>query len=416
MNKYNMKTFSKRTIPLILTLSLLFFLFYGCKHKEERENPPKADKNQATQATQAGQPAQSDTEIANLLQGATDEFANVFQESASNPGNKTRELNVSDDVREQYTHTVRPELVPKIDQTSVTKSDNAKKYLLQYQFQVGQSLRWQVIHTIRKKITLAAKTQGIQTLSKTRRCWNIKEKASEGKYRCEHIIEEMILTQNEDGKDPISYDSRKDTKVPQEFAMFGTDKTVRTVLECFDINASGVMSNKKKLVPEFHGLETDSKVLVPFPLEPVAVGESWTIPYTIFLRGRDKAVCSYQAVQKFTLERVEGDLAVIRFRTILLALATDPIIEGQLAEKLYTGRSLFDLKQGRTLETELDFSKSVANAMGEMSHLEYSCHLTEKLIRPGTEGATQVSQPPAEATIKAQSKQIPAPIETGKAQ
>ncbi|MDO5567514.1 MAG: hypothetical protein Q4G59_12710, partial [Planctomycetia bacterium] len=380
----------------------------------ERDNPVNPDENQVNQSEKPRQTVQNDAEIAKLLQGATDEFANVFQEGASKQETKAREMNVADDIKEQYTHIVRPELVPKIDQNSATNDNNAKKYLLQYKFQAGQALRWQVVHTIRKKVTFAGKTQGIQTLSKTRRCWNVKEKTPEGKYRCEHIIEDMILTQNEDGKDPISYDSRKDTKVPQEFARFGTDKTVRTVLESFDIDAPGVMSNKKKYVPEFHGLETDSKVLVPFPLEPVAVGESWTIPYTIFLRGRDKSICSYQAVLKFTLDRVEGDLAMIRFRSILLALATDPVIEGQLAEKLYTGRSLFDLKQGRTLETELDFSKSVANAMGEMSHLEYACHLTEKLIRPGSDLELKASESPIVPIAKPESKQIQSPTETNK--
>ena len=39
------------------------------------------------------------------------------------------------------------------------------------------------------------------------------------------------------------------------------------------------------------------------------------------------------------------------------------------------------MKAGRTLQTELDFSKSVANAMGDASHLEYHCRMIETLVR-----------------------------------
>lgn len=395
MTKQKMMTLLNKTISPVSTFCLLFFLFYGCQRQDTSQNPAKTDQISVSQAEKSKETIQPDVEIADLLQGATEDFAKTFQAETSKPASPTREMNVSDDVKERYSHTVRPELVPKIDQESMIKDNKAQKYSLKYKFHPGESIRWRVTHTIRKKITLSGKTHGIQTFSRTIRCWNVKEKTSEGKFRCEHIIEEMILSQNEDGKDPVLFDSRKESTVPREFAMFGTDKTVRSILERFDIDAPGVMSNKKKLVPEFHGLETDSKVLVPFPLEPVAVDESWTIPYTIYLKGRDGSIRSYQAVQKFTLDRVEGNLAVIRFRTILLSIATDPVIEGQLAEKLYTGRSLFDLKQGRTLETELDFSKSVPNAMGETSHLEYACHLTEKLIRPGDKSEMGPAPTPA---------------------
>lgn len=399
-DKHVFQPFFTREIT-VLFLILSSFLCYGCeKRSQEKIDSSRetiTEKN-STAPSLVSPPTLSDQAVAEMLSGATEQFREIFFDensgSAANldtPSKKegnlshpegTNELTIDPHLKERYIKDNTPIMVPVLDKTPKDPNDREEKtYRLAYQFHVDEQLQWHVIHRVRKKILYAGKTSGIDTISRTERRWSIGSETDKNRFRCEHTIDSMILYQKEDDKDPIAYDSSTDTSVPREFAIFGTDKTVGKVLERFEIDSLGIMREKEKLVREYHGLETDSKVLVPFPAEEVAVGDSWTIPYTIFLKGRDGTIRSYQATQKFTLEKIQETLAIIRFRTILLSVITDPVIEGQLAEKLFTGHCRFDMSTGRALQTELNFTKSVANAMGETSHLEYHCHLVETLVR-----------------------------------
>jgi hypothetical protein len=123
--------------------------------------------------------------------------------------------------------------------------------------------------------------------------------------------------------------------------------------------------------------------LVPFPTEPVAVGDVWTVPYALYLKGGDEVVRPYRVVERFRLESVDEKFATISFTTTLMSLVDDPVVEGALAERLFSGRALFDRERGLTLRTELTFNRRVANAFGFSSYLEYNCQVVEKLIRDG---------------------------------
>ncbi|MDO5553542.1 MAG: hypothetical protein Q4G68_07250 [Planctomycetia bacterium] len=399
----------------ILSSIVLFLPFYGCNGEKNRDKSvvsPEVARPEPTQPPKTEQPSVDDW-TAELLGPATDEFAKTFEDSENNANGQNgelRELSVDQALQEEYRKQVIPTLLPTVeaapDATSVPGSpeptDSKPRYTLTYRFTPQEIMQWDVTHRINKKVTYSGKTQAIETLSRIVRQWHIVEDCGNGKFKCEHKIEKMILEQRTEGEDPIVYNSETDLVVPKVFAIFGTDKTIGPVLERFEIDPQGLMTKKEKLVREFQGLEADSKVLVPFPREPVAVGDSWTIPYTIYLKGRDETVRACQALQKFTLENVQDSLATISFRAILLSVVNDPVLEGQLAEKIFTGTSRFDMVSGRTLTTELNFDRSVPLAMGDASHLDYQCHVIETSIREpaqseqaSDEGANTVPVPAA---------------------
>ena len=375
---------------LLLILILFSLVFYGCDSKKKSENP---DQNKKLTEVSSSESKKTDKDgitekaAADILARAPDTFTETFKEGErpQNP-DLNADLDVDTEVQNKFLSERKLTLLPKVEkENSPQKEKNSeKKYLLTYKFNPNTVLRWEVTHEVNKKVLLSAKTNSVKTFSKSKRRWEIKQQAKEekngGKFVCLHTIEEMQLKQQNDERKPVVYDSRTDKKVPRELAVFGTDKTIGKVLERFIIDGQGMMTEKHKLVREYHGLEKDSKVLVPFPNVPIEVGASWTVPILIFLKGRDNNVRTYQATEKFTLEAVEGDLAIIRLRTIFLSVATDPVILGQLAERLFTGRAVFDMKRGMTLKTELEYADSVTNAMGDSSHLDYRCRVVEKLI------------------------------------
>ena len=339
--------------------------------KENREN--KEDGENKTDV--------ADSDAAELLGGATERFADIFsEEGAKEEAVGFDETLVDEETRQKYAAD-RTTVAPTLARSETEGADERPKYRLEYKFQPNASLRWNVVHQVRKKVSYAGKETTTETSSTAFRRWDFGERGADGNLAARHEIDRMILRQNEEGKDPIDFDSERDLVVPKEIAAFGTEKAIGVVLETFDVNPCGVMSDKKKLVAEYQGREGDSNVLVPFPTEPVAVGDVWTVPYALYLKGGDEVVRPYRVVERFRLESVDEKFATISFTTTLMSIVDDPVVEGALAERLFSGRALFDRERGLTLRTELTFNRRVANAFGFSSYLEYNCQVVEKLIR-----------------------------------
>ena len=342
------------------------------------QSGPSDDKSRQSSAEEVGR----GVDAARVLSEATSNFSKVFSDGDEEDGEeKTDSIDVSlvdEETRRKYTED-RTLITPTLD----SREDRAdvEKYKLEYRFEPNTNLSWTVVHTVNKRISYGGKESLIKTSSTTYRRWEILNESGEGKVSARHWIDRMILEQREDEKDPITYDSERDVVVPKEISAFGTEKAVGVALETFDVNAIGVMSDKTKLVAEYQGREGDSNVVVPFPAEEVGVGDVWTIPYALHIKGADKVTRPYQVVERFRLEDINEQYATISFKTTLVSIVDDPVVEGELAERLFTGRALFDRKLGLTTHTEMTFDKKVTGAFGFSSFLDYNCRVVEKLNR-----------------------------------
>lgn len=324
-----------------------------------------------------------------ILGEATSEFAKTFSdEDQEETADKTGSIDISlvdEETRKKYTED-RTLITPTLD---VQADSNAQKYKLEYRFKPDSNLSWNVVHRVRKRISYGGKESLIETSSTTFRRWEFLEAKPDGKIAARHWIDRMILQQNEEGKDQIDYDSERDVVVPKEISAFGTEKAVGVALETFDVNPLGVLSDKTKLVAEYQGREGDSNVVVPFPKEEVAVGDVWTIPYALHLKGTDKVTRPYHVVERFRLEKIDEKYATISFKTTLVSIVDDPVVEGELAERLFTGRALFDRELGLNVRTEMTFDRKVTGAFGFSSFLEYNCQVIEKLISDEEQAKSQ---------------------------
>lgn len=337
-------------------------------------------------------------DVAGVLGDVTKNFANTFSDEEIDSSDGPSSIDVSlvdDETRRKYTDDrtlITPTLDARDDQVA------GERYKLEYRFEPNTNLSWHVVHLVRKTVSYGGKETLTQTSSTTYRRWELLSPVEEGKVAARHWIDRMVLEQNQEGKEPIKYDSEKDIVVPKEIAAFGTEKAVGVALETFDLNSLGVMSGKTKLVAEYQGLEGDSNVVVPFPKEEVAVGDVWTIPYSLYVKGADKVTRPYQVVERFRLESIDDKYANISFKTTLVSIVDDPVVEGELAERLFSGRALFDRELGLNVRTEMTFNKKVTGAFGFSSYLDYNCQVVEKLIRDKAVVKEQDSVPVSEET------------------
>lgn len=375
-----------RTCAIVFFSLALLYPLYGCREKESRKISEIPEQSEIQETENGGNKESfplSPEELAELG-SATEKFSDTFHdtedtetEAAPTPSSTS---NVTEEVREQYTRLPDIDFVPKI----IDKKNEGERYELRYRFEPNTNLRWNVSHRVWKKVLMSGHESEIETVSQIVRRWHIdgeEPDASSENRTVTYFIDEMILDQQESGKDPIRYDSRVDEEVPPEISIFGTEKAVGKELSRFKIDPFGMMTEKEKMMEEYGGNPKDSRVLFPFPSEPVAVGETWTLPYTIFLQNRDKTVKTVNAILKFTLTQVAGDLAVIEVHTVPTSIIGDPYLEAQLAERLFDGTCRFDIAGGKAVKTEIEFSRAVPEAYGTATFLDYRCRITEELQR-----------------------------------
>ena len=406
------RNFANGALALFACLALL--LSCGCKNEskeisaesqvvdvatDQAESTTDAPKSEASERAESNATEPNATEsnavaspdVAAALGSATSRFSSVFsdgeEESNERADGEKESFDmtlVDDDVKRKYSDD-RTLITPTL--SSNEGESQGPKYRLAYRFEPNSSLSWNVSHLVRKRTSYGGKESFVETSSSTLRRWELLDVQSDGKVAARHWIDRMILRQNEEGKEPVEYDSERDVVVPKEISAFGTEKAVGVALENFCVDPLGVLSDKKRLVAEYQGREGDSNVIVPFPSEEVAVGDVWTIPYSLYLKGTDKTIRPYRVVERFRLESVDDKYATISFKTTLVSIVDDPVVEGELAERLFSGRALFDRELGLTVRTEMTFEKTVPGAYGFSSFLEYSCQVVEKLVRDDEKNA-----------------------------
>ncbi len=386
----------------LLLLSLQILL--GCGQREKNtENPPASPqavsepaqtKSQDSGAAVTGDAADfsEDSSVSaprapspdDVLAQATERFTESFSDAGENLPDTDRTLTISDETRDKYTDKADILFSPTLEENG--EEDDSPRYLFRYRFEPNSEQRWTVSHRLWKETSYGGMTRKIETVSNITRRWVIGSRAEGASDNdlipIEYYIDTMRLEQQEEGEEPILYNSQTDTVVPEEFRRFGTEKMIGVPLERFQIDPFGRMTEKSIVVSGFESDAQDSRVTVPFPEEPVRVGQSWTIPCTFRLKTRDETIQTVRGVQRFRLENVTGSLAVIHISMTVLSLVGDPYLEGQLAEKICEGTCRFDMENGRTLKTELEFSKTVPNAFGSATILVYRCRITEERADP----------------------------------
>ncbi len=418
--------------PLILAFLVVFLggAFVGCDfHDRGREETPTTEKVEREEIgggskKTENRPISSDgsealQEAVHALGQTTDQFADVFSDEQDDDISDVEHQNglgidvslVDEETRRKYSDD-RSLIAPTLDRNKSVDS-SGPRYRLEYKFRPNTNLAWNVVHLVRKRVSYSGVEKLIETSSTTWRRWEFLDALEDGRVSARHWIDRMVLEQREEGKYPINYDSERDVVVPREIAAFGTEKAVGVALETFSINPLGVMSDKTKLVAEYQGREGDSSVMAPFPDSELAVGDVWTIPYTLYLKGSDDIPHPCRIVELFRLEKVDEKFATITFKTTLVSIVDDPVVEGALAERLFTGRVLFDRELGLATRTELTFKKSVPGAFGFASFLEYSCQVTEKLDREksGLDGASPTSETFGETEVMGQGEHRETEIE-----
>ena len=258
---------------------------------------------------------------------------------------------------------------------SVVWAAEKEKHSLQYRFQKGDVMEWNVQQSLRMTLSVQGKTEVTETVSRSTKIWTVLNVSEDGVATFEYKVGNVHMKKSQTDRKDEQYDSRVDKEVPVAFITL--EGAIGVPLAELSIDPLGEMK-KKKVLSKYSGAYEENRIAIPLPKEPIAVGERWSMetPMEIRLAG-DGTVKRVQATQRFTLDSVETGVAKISFRTIILTPDLTPQLQSQIIDKRLNGTLTLDLDNGRLISQQTTVDEEVIGFQGGASRIHHLARFTE---------------------------------------
>ncbi len=253
-------------------------------------------------------------------------------------------------------------------------AEDAEKYLLRYQFEVGEEVGWDVEHRAKIRTTVNGTTQTAETASDSRKVWKVMA-GKDNLYTFAHSVEHVAMRQELTGREEVTYDSRSGNKPPPGFESAHANVGVVLVIVTIDDRGKVVKRENKRPQPD----SGQNQMTIELPEQAVAVGEVWDVPCDVTVTLPMSGARTLKTRQRFKLESVSAGIATISMETQILTPVRDPKIEAQLVQRETKGRFKFDIEKGRVVSQIHELDKRVVGAVGEASSMHYVMRFSEKL-------------------------------------
>jgi len=269
-------------------------------------------------------------------------------------------------------------------------SAEPEKYLLQYKFAPGETIRWDVVHKATVKTTVQGTSQTAWTSSTSTKVWRIDNIAENGEITFTHLVERVQMANQISGRAKVEWESASQEEAP--FGFQDAAKAVGVPLTEVRMTPHGkVLQRLEKLNQP--GASSDTPITIPLPSNPVTVGSFWLEPHELKLAMKGGGLKTVQTRRRFELKSVKNGVAVITVDFQVLTPFQDPTLEAQLVQRMAKGEVRFDIPAGRILAQQFDVDRRLHEFSGPGSLMHHLSRFTEQL----SEGSEE--QPAAENKV-----------------
>jgi len=275
------------------------------------------------------------------------------------------------------------------------KSGAGREFLLRYQFQVNQSVRYRVkSSTVIKMVKGPAKGEA-RNESVTRKHFTVIAVDKNGNAILEPVIDAVKMSAQYDDRPKTTYDSSSGEDPPKLFA--GVAKTVGKPLVRLKVASTGRLieavsliskEDQKKVVknagPARPANDPSKNFLVVFPEQPVQVGDSWSnddLKVSLQVSTSPRLWQNFVILRNYRLVSVKGGKATIELSMAPRKPINRAELKVQLVQRLLSGTIVFDIKQGRILSRHLTGDNKVVGFGGARSLLHVKTDRRERIIR-----------------------------------
>ena len=271
--------------------------------------------------------------------------------------------------------------------------DAGKTYELKYKFQPNQVVYYEVDDQMKIDTVYDGKNETAENRSNSQRHYRVVAVAAE-----EAVIEivlDRVKMQARQGDGPYNYyDSTRDEEVQPQYKRIA--KQVGKAQDRIRVAFDGTRIDDPLEDRRNAGLNTDTEdetvaaeapqsFLIPLPKKPVAIGESWTVmSETDAVTRPDLNLRQTIRLQrKNTLVSVEGGVATIKTKTVVVTPVKNPQVLAQLIQQTPEGTATFDIEAGLLLSVNTEIDATVVGGLGKAdSSLKAVGLHTERMITP----------------------------------
>ncbi|MGL6226934.1 MAG: hypothetical protein ACRC10_09975 [Thermoguttaceae bacterium] len=256
------------------------------------------------------------------------------------------------------------------------QEEEPEKYTLKYTFREGDVFRWDVLQQLLIKTTISTKTEIVDTTSQSTKTWTVLSVEEDGSALIEHRVEEANMHKRQSDLPDSTYNSKTDTLIPPGYEHVAN--SLNTPLTQLTVAPNGQILKKISFVPHIPD-SLESKILIPLPKTPVAVGETWKLTNEVAVPQANGMVKKLMLQQIFTLKSVKTGLATIQYKTVCLTPIDDPKLESQIMDRLISGEVILEIETGHILSQQSDIRGTVLGFEGANSRIDQSGRFVEKM-------------------------------------
>lgn len=261
---------------------------------------------------------------------------------------------------------------------------DAPKYKLEYKFQAEAVVRY---HSQQNANIFAQHTENTDISSnktETKKHYRVLEVRPDGAGEVELVIDWVRMRQKFDNDSEVEFDSAKpEAKTMKKFySVLQTIGKPQAQVVCapsgkvLEISVKQADGTRKKI----EGKEL--AFLTILPETELAVGETWSEDFESLVTVEDNLKQTIKLKRVYKLEKVEGELAYITFKTAVLTPVKDPKVRVQLIQVETRGKLTFDMARGLVSHRVVDIDGTVIAPFGENTSFRSQSHLLELFTPP----------------------------------
>ena len=265
--------------------------------------------------------------------------------------------------------------------------EKKQTYELRYKLKPGDKIDFLFEQVASTKTRMSGEEENTTSRSQTAKQWEVKNVDSLGNMTFALKWISVNMWQQIGDDEPIKYNSKTDTKVPDEYQTIA--QFVGETIAVFSIEKNG------KIIGRVSDLSESSfgagEVTVPLPSKPVSLGHSWYVPTVMNATDETAKHIRLKARINYQLSKVENNNAFITFRTEVLTPIKSEKIRSTIMQQMTDGYIVFDIERGYPIKRHVEWDEKAQGFEGADSFLTYVGRATEKVQRSSDQATKQIS-------------------------
>ena len=256
-----------------------------------------------------------------------------------------------------------------------TKLKNKQTYDLRYKLKPGDKINFLFEQVVSTQTRMAGEEEKTTSRSQTSKQWVVKNVDTLGVMTFGLKWTSVNMWQQIGDDEPIKYNSKTDTKVPEEYQNLAD--LVGETIAVFSIKPSGEITGRLSEMGE--SSFGAGEVTVPLPGKPVSLGYRWNVPTVLNATDESRKNIRLKARISYELSKVENNNAFISFRTEVLTPIKSEKVRSTIMQQMTDGYIVFDMQRGYPLLRHVEWDEKAQGFEGADSLLTYVGRATEKV-------------------------------------